>query len=343
MSKRLIYVVLLAVAVSASVYAALRSGSSAAGDAGSEVLAVVNGRKITRKEVDGRAGSRLSGLEGQIYQLRKAALNNIIGDVLVEEEARKTGTSAEELKKRLTPGRVEVTDEQVEAAYAAQANRFQNVEPAAAKRQLRTALETRARMGNYEKFVAELKNRGGFEILLQPPPPVRVDVRGDGPSLGAPDARVVLVEFSDFQCPACKGTDGLVKQLMAEYGDRVRLVYRHLPLPMHKDAFGAAQAAFCAGEQGQFWQMHELLFAKPDGLAPDALKGYAARLGLDAGGFARCVESDASRDAVLRDMEEARAAGIQATPTFVLNGKLISNPRSPAEFKELIDHELQGR
>ncbi len=111
---------------------------------------------------------------------------------------------------------------------------------------------------------------------------------------------------------------------------------------MHKGAFGAARAAVCADAQGQFWEMHDLLFAQPDGLAAAALRGYAARLGLDAEAFNACLESETSADAVTRDLEEARAAGIRATPTFVLNGKLVSGVRNLEEFKELIDREIQA-
>jgi protein-disulfide isomerase len=346
-TRRLLYICLAAAAATAAAagYVALRqptSGAAAAGGDGAEVLAVVNGRKITRREVDERAGSQLQGLESKLYQLRKGALDGIIGELLLEEEARKRNVSAEELKSSLVSSNVPVTEARVEEVYASQASRFGNVDEAAGKQQVREALEKTARRGNYERFVAGLRRQGGVQVLLRPPAPARVDVSSDGPSKGSSTAPLVLVEFSDFECPACKSADGLVKLLAAEYGDKLKVVYRHLPLPMHKDAFGAAQAAFCAGEQGRFWEMHDLLFQKSDGLVPDALKGYAARLGLDAGSFERCFDSEASRAAVTRDMEEARAAGLRSTPTFVLNGKLVPHPRSLAEFKEFLDLELQA-
>jgi len=293
--RRLVYLGALALAATA-VFCALRwrdTGAQAAAD--SEVLAVVNGRKITRKEVDERAGSQLQSLEGKIYQLRKSALNGVIRDLLLEEEARRQGVSPEELKGR-------------------------------------------ARAGD-GGLPAGLRGRNRVEVLLKPPPPVRVEVSTEGPSKGSPEAPLVLVEFSDYECPACRKTDPLVKELLAEYGDQVRLVYKHLPLPMHKGAFGAAQAAFCAGEQERFWEMHDLLFAQADGLSPDAFKGYAAGLGLDAAAFGKCLDSEASRAAVSRDLEEARAAGIRATPSFVLNGNLV---RGAAELKGLIEQELQA-
>lgn len=344
--KRFIYAFSLAAAVAAGCligrYAGEWSSAGAASKSGSEVLAVVNGRKITRAEVDGRAGSQVFGLESKLYQLRKSALNNLVSDELVAQEARRRGVSVEDIKKELVPEGVEIADAQVDAAYAAQSQRYGGADEAVVKQQIRMGMERRARFGDYDKFVARLKDAGRVKLLLEPPAPPKVDVRSDGPSKGSASAPVVLVEFSDFECPACRNNEALVSKLMADYGDRVKLVYKHLPLPMHKSAFGAAQAAFCAGEQGDFWGMHGLLFEQADGLSADAFKGYASRLGLDAASFDKCVASESSRAAVTRDLEEAQAVGIRSTPSFVLNGKLITNPRSPSEFKELIDLELQA-
>jgi protein-disulfide isomerase len=343
--KRFIYVCSLAVAALLGCLFGRHAGgwtSAGANADGSEVVAVVNGRKITRREVDERAGSQAYALESKLYQLRKNTLNGLVGDELVAQEARRRGVSVEEIKKELVPAGVQVTDAQVDAVYASQAKQFGGADEAAAKQQIRAAVERRARFGNYDKFVAGLREAGGVTLLLRPPAPVKVDVRADGPSKGSPAAPVVLVEFSDFECPACKNNEAMVSRLLAEYGDKVRLVYKHLPLPMHKHAFGAAQAAVCAGEQGNFWGMHDLLFEQAGGLSADALRGYAARLGLEAAAFDKCLESEESRAAVTRDSEEAGAAGIRSTPSFVLNGKLVVNPGSLPAFKELIDLELQA-
>jgi protein-disulfide isomerase len=338
----LIYICSVVVALIVG-YSLRQPSTGAVTDNGAEVLALVNGRKITRREVDERAGIQINGLEGKLYQLRKTALNEAVADALLEDEAQRTGVSIEELKTGGTPATtVAVTDAQVEKVYANQPERFANVDEATAKQQIRVAIENRARRGSYEKLIAGLKSQGRVEILFRPPTPLSVNVRSDGPFKGSPNAPVMLVEFSDYECPACKNTEAMLKQLSEQYGQKVKLVYRHLPLPMHKNAFGAAQAAFCAGEQGKFWEMHDLLFEQSNGLSTDALKGYAASLGLQSAAFNTCLESDASRAAVSADKEEALAAGIRATPTLILNGKVMTGSRSLEEFKALIDLEIQG-
>jgi protein-disulfide isomerase len=323
-------------------YSLRQPSTGAVTDSGAEVLARVNGRKITRREVDERAGIQVNGLESKLYELRKTALNQAVADALLEDEAQRRGLSVDELKNSGASAAFDVTDAQIEKVYASHPERFANMDESTAKQQIRDAIANRARLGGYDKLIAKLKSQSRVEILLRPPTPLNVNVSSEGPSKGSPAAPVVLVEFSDFECPACRNTESTLKQLIEQYGDKVRLVYRHLPLPMHKDAFGAAQAAFCAGEQGKFWEMHDLLFEQSSGLSGDALKGYAASIGLQADAFNNCLESEASRAAVSADKDEAAAAGIRATPTLILNGKVMTGSRNLDDFKALVDLEIQG-
>jgi len=314
-----------------------------AGDTGARVVAVVNGRKIIEKELDARAGEQLRALEEKVYQLRKAALDKYVGEILFEQEAKARGLSVEALRQQLTPQTVEVKQEQVDGIYAAHADKYASMTEEEAKRKIRAAMENKGRAMGYEQFVAGLRDRGRVELLLPTvpaAPPVVVNVSATGPAKGAANAPVTLVEFSDFQCPACKRGRDLTRQLAEAYGDRLRIVFKHLPLPMHDQAFGAAQAAFCAGEQGKFWEFHDALFSTADLSAP-SLAGMAADLGLDVRAFDACVNSEASRNAVLQDQKEAQESGIRGTPTFVLNGTLIRGAKSLDEFKRLIDERLR--
>jgi protein-disulfide isomerase len=307
-----------------------------------DVLAVVNGREITEKEVDERVGSQLYGLQHKLYQLRRNALKSIIDDQLLKEAARARGVSEEELRKELTPAVGEVSQEQIDAVYATRAGQFVNVEETAAKQQIKARLENHARLGRMEKYLADLRKQGGVEVFLQPPNAPLVNVGSEGPAKGSPQAAVVIVEFSDFECPACKKASVTLGRVAAEYADRVRIVYRHLPLSIHKQAIPAAQASVCADRQGKFWEMHDLLFAAAKGLSDDALRGYASQLGLDARSFGDCMASKESRAIVLQDQQAANDAGIRSTPTFVINGKLIQGGMSGAELKSIIERELRG-
>ena len=144
---------------------------------------------------------------------------------------------------------------------------------------------------------------------------------------GNPDAAVELVEYSDFQCPACAQAYPQVVSLLEEYGDQLRFEYRHFPLiTIHAHAVPAAKAAEAAGQQGQFWGMHDLLFENQSQWSrsnnPEAFfKQYAAELGLDLALFERHLNASVINDAITESFEEARERGLSGTPTFFLNGE----------------------
>jgi protein-disulfide isomerase len=123
------------------------------------------------------------------------------------------------------------------------------------------------------------------------------------------------------------------------YGERVRVVFKHLPLPMHAEAFKAAQAAVCADRQGKFWEYHDRLFNSTD-LTAGSLKKQAADLGLNGDEFQSCLETESSRAVVVRDLQQARQADIQGTPTFVINGRVLRGAKGIDDFRKAIDEML---
>ena len=150
----------------------------------------------------------------------------------------------------------------------------------------------------------------------------------DGPHLrGNPEASVVLVEYSDFQCPACGNASFLVKDLLDKYQDQIRFEYRHFPLTsIHPYAFRAAEAAECAADQGKFWELHDQIFLNQDKLRKKDLIVYAAGIeGLDSEIWQDCLASGAKSNRVKEDLNEANQLGYNSTPTFVLNGQKITN------------------
>lgn len=161
---------------------------------------------------------------------------------------------------------------------------------------------------------------------------------------GAEDSVVTLIEYSDFQCPACKSYEPVVQQLTEYYGDTITFVYRHFPLrSIHRNAQLAGQASEAAGLQGKFWEMHDVLFAEQSRWANSAnpqgmFEDYAEQLGLDVEQFKTDIESDDVIGKVNKDYRTGNQAGISGTPSFVLNGERItSNPRSLEEFRAIID------
>lgn len=309
--------------------------------AGDEVVAVVNGRTISQTEVDRIIAAQLLPLQQQIYALRQTALENLITRRLLEDEARRRGLSVEALKSELTAAGVEVNESDIEQEYAENRAAFGAMSEDEARLRLRLGLEGEARMRNYREAVARLRESARIEISLPEPalPVSGVAVEG-APALGGAKAAVVIVEFSDFQCPFCKSSQATLKKVLQAHGDKVKLVFKHLPLEIHPEALSSARAAFCAGEQGSFWPYHDALFAA-DGLSPDKFRRIAADLGLDLQRFAACFDSERSRAAVLRDVQEARRLGISATPTFIVNGSLLQGAQDLDSFNAIIARKLK--
>ena len=171
-----------------------------------------------------------------------------------------------------------------------------------------------------------------------------VDVsEDDDPVLGDEDAEVTIIEFSDYQCPFCeKFYSQTLPLLKKDYIDtgKVKLVYRDYPLPFHQYAEKAAEAANCAGEQGQYFAMHDKIFENQATLSEENLKAWAASLGLDANKFTSCLDSGKMAQEIAKDLADGSAAGVSGTPSFFVNGKLLVGAQPFAAFKTVIDQEL---
>lgn len=159
---------------------------------------------------------------------------------------------------------------------------------------------------------------------------------------GASSSQITLIEYSDFQCPACYAYFPVIEKLMKEEAGKVKLVYRHFPLPQHANAVPAAKASEAAGKQGKFWEMYEMIFSTHDEWENSTdiktvFDGYAVKLGLDMEKYNADFISKETTDAVNADINSGLKAGINSTPTFYLNGKKITNPQGYEEFKKLID------
>jgi protein-disulfide isomerase len=178
------------------------------------------------------------------------------------------------------------------------------------------------------------------------------------PSKGSQSAKLILVEFTDYQCPFCsRHFQQTSPQIERDYVNtgRVRYVLRDFPIEaIHKDALKAAEAAHCAGEHGQYWPMHDRLFNNQNALAPEHLSAYASALGLDVKGFQQCLDSNKYSARIQQDLVDAQKVGVQATPSFLLGVaepggssvrvvKMIAGAHPYPVFKEALDSLLSGQ
>lgn len=164
--------------------------------------------------------------------------------------------------------------------------------------------------------------------------------QGDSYWVGSPTAPVSLVVFSDFQCPFCARLAKTLAGLMEANPGKLKIVFKHMPLPFHKDAFGAHEAALAAGAQGRFWEMHDKLFTNTRALKPEDLDRYAQELGLDLYRFRADLDSHAFKAIIERDMAFAKEIGVRGTPASFVNGKRLSGAQPADAFQKVIDAAL---
>ncbi len=173
-------------------------------------------------------------------------------------------------------------------------------------------------------------------------------VRKDSTITGNKTSKVTLVEFGDYQCPACALSAPALEQVIRDYGGKIRIVFRNFPLPQHKNALLAAEAAEAAGAQGKYWEMNKLLYAgqadwSESEKALEIFVGYARILHLNTETFTKDVQSKKYAGKIQADKNDGLAVGVSGTPTFYLNGSQITVRPTYDNFKEYIDAELKKK
>lgn len=180
----------------------------------------------------------------------------------------------------------------------------------------------------------------------QPPPRIEGVSADDDPAIGPDDAPVVIVEFSDFQCPYCaRFRQQTLDALLEQYDQQVRFVYRDFPLSsIHPEAQKAAEASQCANDQGQYWEMHDAMFLNQavTGLSNSSLITMAQDLDLDVADFTECLESGKYADEVAADYQDGLEYGVSGTPTFFINGVRLVGAQPLPAFTQVIDQELES-
>lgn len=310
---------------------------------GGQPLATVDGDPITAEEVDRAVASELRRLQERAYQVRQKKLDELIAERLLAREAARRGVSVPALTESEITRRAEpVTDAEVDAFYQGRKN-FLKGEEAQVKLQIRAHLQAQRVAARRDAFVRSLRGPGRVQTFLEPPPPVQIDVGSlEGfPVRGPATAPVTIVEFSDFHCPYCKAVVPTLAQLLSRYPGKIRLIYRDLPIDsLHPQARRAAEGGRCAHDQGKFWPYHDLVFAGPPEGDDARLGEYAMKAGLDLAAFERCLASGTHTDAVQRDVEHARRLGVDSTPTFFVNGQLLTGAQPLEAFVRLVEREL---
>ena len=304
-----------------------------------QVLATVNGQPITEADVRQSAGDQFKALDREyqtnLHQLMENSLNTVVQDRLLDAEAASRKITKDQLLAELKPAAV--TDAEVDAFY--EQNKAQIPRPKdQVAAQIKTYLEQQGQQKARTDYFKTLEAKYKVDYKLEP---IRVQVAATGPAKGPASAPVTIVEFSDFQCPFCSRLTPTIAQVEQKYGDKVRLVFRQYPLPFHQNAQKAAEASLCAADQGKFWEMHDAMFANQSALAVTDLKASAAKLGLNADKFNKCLDSGEKAAVIAADQKAGQEVGVNGTPAMFINGRFISGAVPLENITSVIDDELR--
>jgi protein-disulfide isomerase len=310
-----------------------------------QVVATVGGKTFTLADVEARWQKDDPGERARVtqllYQHRRQSIDQLVGDFLIDEAAKKAGVSKTQyLEDQLTKRRGAITDADIQKVYDDNRDRVGASTVSDLKESITEFITRNRDAQNVAALIEELKAAGPPVTVALDPPRTEVAVEAHDPARGPADAPITIIEFSEYQCPFCARVTPTLKQIEEKYAGKVRIVFKDFPLPNHAQAPKAAEAAHCAGEQDKYWLLHDRLFANQQQLQVPELKAHAAAVGLDQAAFDQCLDSGKHAANVQADIDLGSSLGVQSTPTLYINGRVVTGAQPLAVFTSIIDEEL---
>ena len=314
----------------------------AAADGSADVVARYGDQVISAGELDEMVYTKLIALRQQEYDIKRQQLEQTVFERLVEQAASAEGLTAEQyIQEEVNSKLAQPSDEDIQKVLDQYRSRL-NPDEEKARQQVVAYLQQQQQTQVTTALKDRLFNEANVQFMLEP---IRFEAqvtdahptRGGG--AGAP---VTIIEYTDFQCPFCGRVQPTLDAVLEQYDGSVRHVFKQLPLPMHAQARLGAQAALCAGDQGQFWEMHDWLFANKNSINRDALAAQAATLGLEVDEFNGCIDAEKYSGLIDEDMQEANSFGITGTPGFLINGRVLLGAVPLEQFQAVINEELRA-
>lgn len=305
--------------------------------AGPAVLEV-GGVKITLADFERAHPTALFQARNTYYETQKKALEAYADEVVLEQQAKKEKITVAELLERHVTSQLpkEPSEESLRVYY----DGVDTTEPFEAVRdKITDSIRQRRAAKARAAYIAALRAQANIAVRLAPPR-VLVSVK-DSPARGSRNAPVTFIEYADYECPYCQQIQPLLEKLRAEYRDKLLFVYKDVPLPMHAHAQKAAEAAHCAGAQGQYWEYHDQI-TKGKALDVPSLKEVAVGLKLDAGRFDKCLDGGEQADVIKTSLAEAQGLGMQGTPSYLINGRFFSGMLTYETLRGIVEEELAG-
>lgn len=317
------------------VYLALAGSPLKAAADDRDILIEIDGTAISATDFEQKKSSALYQARNTYYDSQRRALEQFVDEYLLERQAQKHGLTVAELLDRQVNSRVPTDPpDEVLKVYYDVVDTKESFE--AARDKMVGYLRERRRAKLKAEYLQSLRAEAKVVFRLEPPR-ARISLKNT-PVRGKPDAPVTVVEFADYECPYCQIVHHDIAKLQAEFGDKVAFAFKDLPLPNHANAQKAAEAAHCAGAQGKYWEYHDILFEKKQ-YGISMLKEYARGLSLKEDAFDKCLDSGEQAARVKADLDEAQALALPGTPSFFVNGRLLSGAGYEV-LRQAVEEEL---
>jgi protein-disulfide isomerase len=304
---------------------------------GEAVLATIGGAPLKAVVLNERLKPIIYRIRSQAYDIEKSEADRMVDDMLLIAEANRRNIGSDEIIRTEVSNKIRTpTDSEVEKFYADNKARIGG-DLNTVRNQVANYLQEQER-SRLEKELSDRLRKGAdiHWLINEPIPPVQAISVDDDPSIGPADAPVTIVEFTDFQCPACAAMYPVLDEVVKSYGSKVRFVVRDYPLQQHEWARKAAEAANAARAQGKFFEYAALLFQRQKALDVPSLKKYASELGLNRAKFDAELDKGIYAEEVKHDISDAEIYGVGSTPSIFINGVLLKTLTAEA-LREAID------
>ena len=317
-------------------------------------MAKINGEIITEDALIGDDKMDFLEIKKREYDLRNERLTKLMIEKLVGAEAKKSGLSTEEfINKKIVKGEAKISDKEFKKFVAEKQIPESQLNPQIRER-INAFLLAQKREEAVQAYLAKLTKDNPVErYFSMPKSDVRVDFAA-APLIGKDDAPIMIVEFSDFQCPYCSRGAKTLAEIKKKYGSKVRVAFKNFPLSFHQNARPAAEAGLCVNEQGadKFWKFHDVAFQNQDKLDTANLEKYAKESGANVDKFKECFSSKKFASVVQKDIEYGEKLGVKSTPTFIVgtksgptslaNGTIINGAVPVESFSETVDQTIEN-
>ncbi len=300
------------------------------------VVAKFDGKEISLDDLE-KSSPEIYSARLEVYKAQKSALDEYIRNQVLEGLAKKSGKSMDDfMRSEMESAKKKISDKEVEAFLKSRNIPDTQKVPTEVRDQVRGLLHV-------QKIVSAATRSNHVEFYLKRPKASPLDFKLDGePTWGNADAPITIVEYADFQCYYCGKARERISELKKIYGKKLRIVYKHFPLPNHTEARPAAEASMCVNEQGsdKFWKFYDIVYDNQKAWTKEDFKEYAKKSGADLKKFEECFDSKKYSAHIDASLAEGQRLGINSTPSFFVNSQLVKGAQPLTEFREIIDESV---